>query len=164
MTKNLPLSVTAGALMLLCSLHFFSSVYVAEDGEQKPLAIAAIALNSTALPYQPEELQQHIAQWIVPEASAGPAADPMAQQLAGFDQVKLGNITLALLAIYQRQQAVAVLAIQQPDQQLEYVRLAKGQSLHNIELAEIGRSHITLRYNEQQQQLQLFNPGSAVTE
>jgi hypothetical protein len=161
---NKPVAATAGITLLLCAGHFFSAVYVTDSNEQKPLQIASIAHSAHPLPYQAAAIEQALSGWLQPPQAATASIDPMAAQLAGFDKVTLGNVTVALLAIYQQQQPVAVLALQAPAEQLQYVHLREGQSLHNIELASISRSHIMLRHNQQQKQLQLFNPGSAVTE
>jgi hypothetical protein len=164
MMVNKPVVATAGVTLLLCAGHFISAVYVTDNNEQKSLQIASLAHNAHPLPYQAAAIEQTLSGWLQPLQATAPSIDPMAAQLAGFDNVTLGNVTVALLAIYQQQQPVAVLGLQASGESLEFVRLQAGESRYNIELATISRSHITLRHKEQQKQLQLFNPGSAVTE
>lgn len=162
-----PVVITGVVTSLLCSLHFFSMVYVPVKDEQRLLAVQALPVSTFVLPYQPEQLQSTIALWRLPAIDgAGNAADAEngTPLLAGFDNTMLGDTTVALLGIYQQQQPVAVLALQQSGQSVNYVRLALGDSSGDIQLSQVNRRDITLSYNGKQVKLQLFTPASAVTE
>ncbi|MCD1599850.1 hypothetical protein [Rheinheimera aquimaris] len=119
---------------------------------------------TSAAPYKDDLYKQLIAEWIIPASENGPQSSvaDSAQQLNGFDKVTLDNTTIALLAIYQRKQLTAVLALQRIGTPITYVQLTKGADINGIELADINRRHIVLQHGAEQVRLQLFNPNSAV--
>ncbi|MEH8015824.1 hypothetical protein MN202_01145 [Rheinheimera muenzenbergensis] len=159
-----PVAITGIVTTLVCGLHFISAVYVPVQGEQRVLTVPEIPALAYVLPYQPEQLQNAVAQWFVPTENTAAAATQSAELLAGFDNTVLGDTTVALLAIYQQQHPAAVLALQQVGQSVKYVRLLVGESSGDIALSQISRRDITLSYNDKQVTLKLFTPASAVTE
>jgi hypothetical protein len=164
MITNKAVALTALLTLAACSLHFVSAVYVGGEAQQRELNIGNLpALNAT-LPYQADALTTMLTGWAKPEVTEAPVSATAEPQLAGFDKATLGDVTVALLAIYQKQQAVAVLALQQPGEALSFVRLKAGTTVGDIELSSISQRNVTLIRGAQQVQLRLFNPGSASSE
>lgn len=164
MTERKVIVITAVVMLLLCSVHFFSTVYVKATPQQRELNASPLTSGNTALPYNADTLAQIVAQWSLPVTTEQPLEQSQTSALAGFDNARLGDTNIALLAIYQQQQSVAVLALQTADQPVRFVRLNAGDSAGDIELSQVNRRDVTITRGAQQVQLRLFNPGSASSE
>lgn len=159
-----PVLLTGLLTALLCLAHFVGSVYVSSHAEQRSFTVPSLAVPSEGLPYQVQALQGAIAQWHIPLNETTEQTEQTNAALAGYDKTTLGDITVSLLAIYHKQQPIAVLALQQAGERVSYVRLAAGDSSNDIQLSQINARNITLSYHDKQVKLQLFTPASAVTE
>jgi hypothetical protein len=158
-----PVLLTALITSAVCLVHFFSAVYVPSHDEQRSLSIPTLSVLPQGVPYQPQALQSTIAQWLIPaDGAANETEQANNAALANFDKTVLGDTTVALLAIYQRQQPTAVLALQRIGTPITYVQLTEGADINGIELTDINHRHIVLQHGAEQVQLQLFNPNSAV--
>lgn len=164
MTNQNGVALTAAGAILLCVIHFFSVVYLAGEPQQRELDPVPIALPDNALPYNADTLQQLIAQWVVPAPAESAAEQVLANPLAGYDNTRLGDTQIALLAIYRQKQPTAVLALQSPGQPLRFVRLVAGDNVGDITLSQVSGRDVTITRGAQQVTLRLFNPGSASSE
>jgi len=164
MTSQRGVALTAAGTILLCVVHFVNGVYLAEQPQLRELDFEPIALPDNALPYNADTLQQTISQWALPALATAAPEQAAANLLAGYDNARLGNTHIALLAIYQQQQPTAVLALQSPNQPLTFVRLVAGERIGDIELSQVSVRNVTMAQDGQQITLRLFNPGSASSE
>lgn len=164
MTERKVIVITAVIMLLLCSIHFFSVVYVKGTPQQRELNPSPLTLGNTALPYDADTVTQLVAQWLLPVITEPAVDQEPVSALAGFDNARLGDTNVALLAIYQQKQSVAVLALQIAEQPVSFVRLNAGDKAGDIELSQVNRRDVTITRGTQQVQLRLFNPGSASSE
>lgn len=164
MTNQKAVGLTAIGTALLCMVHFINSVYMAGDPSQRELNQSAIPVADNASPYNADTLMQLVAAWAVPEEQATAADIAADNPLAGYDNTRLGNTNIALLAIYQQQRPTAVLALQTDGQPLQYVRLMAGEEVGDIRLSRISQRNVTIVRGPQQVELRLFNPVSASSE
>ena len=157
--------IAAGILTLAgCVVHFFSAVYVPLSGGERQLSVERLSVPATVLPYKPDTLSQAIAQWQLPETEQPETNTALTADLSAFDNTLLGNTRVSLLAIYRLSKPVAVLALQQTDKPLRYVRLMAGESDADITVKTIAQRSVTLSHNDTQASLRLFTPPSAATE
>lgn len=157
--------IAAGAVTLSCCIiHFFSAVYVHRAADQRQLSVELLTVLSTSLPYQAEALTQTIAQWQLPKSSQAEDTAGLTKDLSGFDNTLLGDTRVSLLAIYQLTTPVAVLALQQADKPIRYVRLITGDNDADITVKTIAQRSITLSHNDKLASLRLFTPLAAATE
>ncbi|MBV2127784.1 hypothetical protein [Arsukibacterium indicum] len=164
MTKQKAVGLTVVGTALLCMVHFVNSVYMAGDSSQRELNQSAISLADNALPYNADTLLQLMAAWALPEEQAVATDIAADNPLAGYDNTRLGNTNIALLAIYQLQQPTAVLALQTDGQPVQYVRLMAGEEVGDIRLSGVSQRNVTIVRGPQQVELRLFNPVSASSE
>lgn len=159
-----PVIVAGGITLTCCVLHFFSAVYVPLSAGERQLNLQPLSVAATKLPYQPEALAQTIAQWQLPNAEQTESNAASTPDLSAFDNTLMGDTRVSLLAIYQLTRPVAVMALQQTDKPLRYVRLTAGDSDGDITVKSIAQRSITLSHNDTQASLRLFTPPSAATE
>lgn len=164
MTQVKAITLTATATLLVCLVHFFAAVYVQGEKVQRDISASALAQVNTVLPYNADTLAAIIRQWAPQQASEPAETQQQASMLSGFDNARLGDTTVALLAIYQQQKPVAVLALQTADKPVVFVRLSAQDTTGDIALSQINRRDVTITRGSQQVKLRLFNPGSAAAE
>ncbi|WP_019674713.1 hypothetical protein [Arsukibacterium perlucidum] len=157
-------ALTASGVFLFCIIHFFTTVYQADEPQLRELNPAALTLADNGLPYNADTLQQLVAAWSLPVAADNVPEQALADPLAGYDNTMLGDTSIALLAIYQQQQHKAVLAVQIPGQPLNFVHLLAGDSVGDIILSQVSQREVTVTRGSQQVKLRLFKPGSASSE
>lgn len=164
MTNQKAVALAAIGTALLCMVHFINSVYMAGDASQREINQTAIPVSDNPLPYNADTLMQLMAAWALP-AEPATATDIAADNpLAGYDNTRLGNTNIALLAIYQQQQPTAVLALQTDGQPVQYARLMAGEEVGDIRLSRVSTRNVTIVRGTQQVELRLFNPVSASSE
>lgn len=159
-----PVIAAGVATFACCIIHFFSAVYVPLSAGERQLSFEPLVVPATVLPYQPATLTQAIAQWQLPETEQTENDAGSTPDLSAFDNTLLGDTRVSLLAVYQLTKPVAVLALQQTDKPLRYVRLMAGDSDAEITVKTIAQRSITLSHKDTQASLRLFTPPSAATE
>lgn len=164
MTNQQAVALTVFGSLLLCTVHFINSVYVATEPQQRTVDSLILTLPDTAVPYNADTLQQLLAQWSLAAATEVAPDNAALNALAGYDNTLLGDTRIALLAIYRQQQPTAVLALQQPGQPIHFARIMAGESVGDIQLSQLTGRTVTITRGAQQVTLRLFNPGSAVAE
>lgn len=161
MTERRVLLYSTIMMALFCTVHFFSQVWVYVPTQSRTVEPVLLAVTESELPYDADQLQKLLQGWALPVVTPSVATESNEPALSGFDSGRLGNTTIALLAIYQKQQSVAVLAISSADTALQFVRLQQGQLIDDIELVHLLPREVVLRLREQELTLRLFNPVSA---
>jgi hypothetical protein len=164
MTKQKAIATTAFGMILVFTVHFFSTVYVSRDLQQREVMQTALVIPDTVLPYNADKLKQLFKQWALPQQAVAKVAEAVDNPLAEYDNTQLGDTRIALLAIYQLQQHTAVLALQATGQPLYYVRMAAGENIGDIQLNRITQRDVTITRGAQQVTLRLFKPVSASSE
>lgn len=77
-----------------------------------------------------------------------------------FDSFAIGDLQIALMAIYQQQEPVAVLWMKDKQKPAEILRLRLNQSfMESVTVSQIELHRIELSYQGQIQVLRLFTPG-----
>lgn len=158
MTERKLIMYSVLMMVLLCTVHFFSQVWVYAPAQSRSVEQVDLTASGIKPPYDAGQLQARLQGWALPVVAPAKATEPKEQALTGFDSGRLGNTTIALLAIYQKQQSVAVLAISTADTSLQFVRLQQGQLIDDIELFSVSAREVVLRLREQELTLRLFNP------
>lgn len=77
-----------------------------------------------------------------------------------FDSFAIGDLQIALMAIYQQQEPVAVLWIKDKQKPADILRLRLNESIiESVTVSQIQLHNIELSYQGQIQVLRLFTPG-----
>lgn len=164
MTDSRIVVTTTVVAVLLCTLHFFSAVYVSGSSQSRETNLSSVPPISNITPYNADLFEQTITAWALPKTQPVEPETATQNVFSAFDNARLGKFSVALLAIYQQKQAVAQLAVQSDGQPIRYIRLAQGENADGIQLTRVTRHSITLSLEEQRVNLRLFKPGSASSE
>lgn len=164
MTSNRMLVFSSALFMIaVFCIHFINKVYVNNEHQERTIETVQFTLPDSRLPYNADILGGLLARWAaLTEAEKQP--ENTDASLEGYDHSQLGDLRITLLAIYQSKKPKAVLAVQEPDKPIQFLRLREGELIGDIVLSRVKQRDIILSKGTQQVQLRLFNPGQVSTD
>lgn len=152
-----------GLLVLaLLLLHFFTSFYVPQSSDARDQQLPQINSLIQAKLYDEQavltQLEQLNAAQNTTQAGLADEAAPTVPDR--FDSWHSDGQWIALMAIYQQQQATALLWLKTKAAATpELVRLQQGEQHQGVSVIELTSTTATLQLNQQQRTLRLFTPG-----
>ncbi len=155
---------SAIAFTIMGFTHFFFSFYVPGDTDLRDQQLPQVELYQKAQTYNPELLLKDIS--LLNAASVVSDEDARAAREAEainerFDSWHLAGQSMALMAIYQQKQPVALFWLKaSPTSPAELVRLKRGEQHKDVTLGELTSTTATLQFKDQTRVLRLFTPGT----
>ena len=152
-----PLSYALSAGMLLGIGIWVPALYNAVSGAPAPVSIQTNA--NVGLPETSVQDLAAVIQWLSPKQPTVDAADQEESDiLSRFDHLFRGDAKIALVALVQKPEPVAIFWSRTGTQKGVFTKLKPGENIEGLVLTKVATNKITLSAGEQHNELRLFKP------
>lgn len=165
---NALLQVSAKTRLIVCAVialfgaHFVSNFYVPAQADARDTQLPELMISEGDNSYNADQLSLQIDKLAVQPAAATSDVqqNPALAAPDRFDRWSTGGYSVALLAIYQQAEPIALLSVQTKDDTTPaIVRLQAGKQYKNIVLTAINKQTVTVQVADKQKKLRLFTAG-----
>lgn len=153
--KPLAYALTAG--LLLGAVLWMPPLYRAVS--VVPASVNLSTAADISIPETPAQDLAAVIKWLSPKQPVATAADQEESDiLSKFDHLFRGDAKIALVALVQKPEPVAIFWSRTGTQKGVFTKLKPGEDIEGLVLTKVATNKITLSAGEQHNELRLFKP------